>query len=388
MENLSQFQLPRTILSGPGSSQQFGHELTKLGIRKPLIVTDPGIVQAGILGRVVSGLEKTSLTVNVYDEVAADPPIHVVEAAANTFQRTESDAFIGLGGGSSIDAAKAAAVIAVNEGNPIDYRAPFEEFPSTPPPLIAIPTTAGTGSEVGSAAVITDLERKEKFVIKSVSLSACLTVLDPELLAGLPVQVAAQTSLDALSHIIESFVSRRKTPLTESIALEAARRWAENLRPYLEDRSDLTAANHMIHASCMAGMSMSNAGLGLVHALAHPFGALTHIPHGAVCAIFMPPVIRYNESEVGDQYAHLGKILAPAFWPTGDAPEHLTATTLADGIATLADQAGIPRRLSEIERSAVLSEKTLETILNAIQCQTNPRPVDRESVQKIWQDVQ
>ena len=102
----------------------------------------------------------------------------------------------------------------------------------------------------------------------------------------------------------------------------------------------------------------------------------------------MPPVIRYNESEVGEQYAHLGKILAPAFWPTGDAPEHLTATTLADGIATLADQAGIPRRLSEIERSAVLSEKTLETILHAIQCQNNPRPVDRETGQKIWQDVQ
>ena len=231
-------------------------------------------------------------------------------------------------------------MIATNGGNPVDYKAPFEDFPSPPPPLIAVPTTAGTGSEVGSAAVITDLERKEKFVIKSLTLTARLAVLDPELLAGLPVQVAAQTSLDTLSHIVESFVSRRRTPLTESIALEAARRWGANLRAYLDDRSDPKAANHMIHASCMAGMSMSNAGLGLVHALAHPFGAVTHIPHGAVCAMFMPPVIRYNEAEVADRYIRLAEILAPALWPDGDVPEPLTPAALAEGIATLADRVG------------------------------------------------
>ena len=144
----------------------------------------------------------------------------------------------------------------------------------------------------------------------------------------------------------------------------------------------------MIHASCMAGMSMSNAGLGLVHALAHPFGAMTHIPHGAVCAMFMPPVIRYNEAEVADRYIRLAEILASALWPDGDVPEPLTPAALAEGIATLADRVGIPRRLSEIERSAVLPERTLESILLAIQCQTNPRPVDREIVRQIWQEMQ
>lgn len=388
MENSFQFRLPGLLLSGPGSSRRFGPELVKLGIRKPLIVTDPRIVQSGILERVVAGLKEADLSVGVFDEVTADPPVHLVMAAAEAFQRTGTDALIGLGGGSSIDVAKAAAVIATNGGNPVDYKAPFEDFPSPPPPLIAVPTTAGTGSEVGSAAVITDLERKEKFVIKSLTLTARLAVLDPELLAGLPVQVAAQTSLDALSHIVESFVSRRRTPLTESIALEAARRWGANLRAYLDDRSDPKAANHMIHASCMAGMSMSNAGLGLVHALAHPFGAVTHIPHGAVCAMFMPPVIRYNEAEVADRYIRLAEILAPALWPDGDVPEPLTPAALAEGIATLADRVGIPRRLSEIERSAVLPERTLESILLAIQCQTNPRPVDREIVRQIWQEMQ
>jgi alcohol dehydrogenase class IV len=254
--------------------------------------------------------------------------------------------------------------------------------------LIAIPTTAGTGSEAGSAAVITNLESKDKFVVKGPGLFARLAVLDPDLLAGLPPHVAAHSSLDALSHIVESYVSVRRTPLTETLALGAARRWALYVRKYLQDRSDSVAAENMIQASSMAGMSMSNAGLGLVHALAHPFGAMTKIPHGAVCAMFMPHVIRFNKSEAGQGYAQLAEILAPALWPDGKSPGIFSGEALADGIATLVDEVGIPHRLAEIDKSAVLPETKMEAILGSIQCQTNPRPVDRDSVLAVWQQVQ
>ena len=255
---------------------------------------------------------------------------------------------------------------------------------------MAIPTTAGTGSEAGSGSVVTDSERRNKFIVKSAALFARLAILDPDLLGGLPPQVAAHTALDALSHIVESYVSVRRTPLTETLALGAARRWGESLRAYLKDRSDPDAAEDMIHASCMAGMSMSNGGLGLVHALAHPFGALTHIPHGAACAMFMPHVIRFNAPEAGAGYARLATALAPALWPEeeGGGAAELSGEALAEGIADLADQVGVPRRLSEIERSAVLPESKVEPIVNSFPCRTNPRPVDRESVERIWQEGQ
>jgi len=388
MTNTTRFQTPGTILSGAGSSTRAGDAIKEIGIERPLIVTDPGVAESEIIGRVASCLEEAGLKVSTFRDAAADPPVGVVQAAAEAYRESGSDGFIGLGGGSSIDTAKAAAVVAANGGTAVDYEGPREAYPAPPPSLVAIPTTAGTGSEVGAAAVITDLERRNKFVVISPAIRPRLAILDPELLAGLPPTVAAHSTLDALSHIVESYVSNGRTPMTETLALGAARRWADGLHRYLKDRSDPGAAETMIFASCMAGMSMSNAGLGLVHALAHPFGAMTQIPHGASCAMFMPHVIRFNASAAEKDYALLAEVLAPALWREGDRPQKMTADALADAIARLADQAGAPRRLSEIERSAVLPENILETILDSFQRRTNPRPVDREDVERIWQEVQ
>jgi alcohol dehydrogenase class IV len=387
------FQTAGAFLSGAGSSMEIGPEIRNLEIERPFIITDPGVAEAGILDRVAGGLKEAGLLVTSFQEVSADPSVEVVGAAAKAFREAEADCIIGLGGGSSIDAAKVAAVVAVNGGSATDYEGARDSFPSLPPRLIAIPTTAGTGSEAGSAAVITNLESKDKFVVKGPGLFARLAVLDPDLLAGLPPHVAAHSSLDALSHIVESYVSVRRTPLTETLALGAARRWALYVRRYLQDRSDSVAAENMIQASSMAGMSMSNAGLGLVHALAHPFGALTKIPHGgaltkiphgAVCAMFMPHVIRFNDSEGGQGYGRLAEVLAPALWPDEKTPGKFSGEALADGIATLVDEVGIPHRLAE---SAVLPETKMEAILGSVQCQTNPGAVNRESVLAVWQQV-
>jgi len=167
MTNTTRFQTPVAILSGAGSSTRAGDPIKKIGIERPLIVTDPGVAESGILGRVASGLEEAGLKVSTFRDAAADPPVGVVQAAAEAYRESGSDGFIGLGGGSSIDTAKAAAVVAANGGTAVDYEGPREAYPAPPPSLVAIPTTAGTGSEVGAAAVITDLERRNKFVVIS-----------------------------------------------------------------------------------------------------------------------------------------------------------------------------------------------------------------------------
>ncbi len=388
MTTTFRFQTAGAFLSGAGSSTEIGPELRNLEIQRPFIITDPGVAEGGILHRVSGALKKGGFTVASFQGVSADPSVEVVQAAANALQESETDCIIGLGGGSSIDTAKVAAVVAVNGGSATDYEGARDSYASKPPPLIAIPTTAGTGSEAGSAAVITNLESKDKFVVKGPGLLARLAVLDPDLLATLPPHVAAHSSLDALSHIVESYVSVRRTPFTETLALGAAHRWALYLRKYLRDRSDSKSAENMIQASCMAGMSMSNAGLGLVHALAHPFGALTKIPHGAVCGMFMPHVIRFNDSQAREGYARLTEVLAPALWPDGKTPKNFSGGALADGIEKLMEEVGIPHRLGQMDKSAVLPETKVEQILRSIQCQTNPRAVDHESVLTVWHQLQ
>ncbi|MEE8110314.1 MAG: iron-containing alcohol dehydrogenase [bacterium] len=388
MADTTRFQTPGAILAGPGSSARIGGEIRKLGVQRPLVITDPGIVQAGIFDRVASGLKEAGLSVSSFQEVSPDPTDAVVDAAAAAYRESGADGIVGLGGGSSLDAAKAAAVVAVNGGSALDYEGARDAYPSPLPVLVAIPTTAGTGSEGGAACVITDPRRRDKIVIKSPSLFVRLAVLDPDLLAGLPTQVAAQTALDALSHIVESSVSPLRTPLTETLSLGAARRMGTSLRRYLEDRADPAAAENMIHASCMAGMAMTNAGLGLVHALAHPLGALAKIPHGVACALLLPPVVRFNQPLAGEGYARLAEILAPALWPDGSVPNTFSGDALADGIEGLMDEAGIPRRLGAIGRETALPEEKVGPVLSAVPCRVNPRPVDRESLLSVWEKIQ
>ncbi|MFQ5912871.1 MAG: iron-containing alcohol dehydrogenase family protein [Nitrospinota bacterium] len=388
MTNVTRFQTAGTVLAGAGSSLRIGQEVRNLGVSRPLVITDPGIAQSEILGRVASGLEEAGLSVATFEEVSADPSVEVVRAAADAFRESAADGIIALGGGSSIDAAKAAAVVASNGGSASDYQGARDAYPSPLPPLVAIPTTAGTGSEAGSASLITDLQKREKMVIKSPSLFVRLAVLDPDLLASLPRAVAAQTALDALSHTVESYVSRLRTPLTQELSLAAARRIGASLRRYLQDGDDPGAAEDMIHASCMAGMAMSNAGLGLVHALAHPLGVLAKLPHGVACAIFLPPVIRFNRALAGEGYAQLAETLSPALWPGPGGEGIFSAEALADGIERLVEEVGIPRRLGAIGRKTALPQEKVGSVLSSVQCRTNPRPIDRGSLLAVWEEVQ
>jgi len=349
----------------------------------PLIVTDPGIEKAGILERVCRVLDEAGFRYAVFAKVESDPSIETVEAAADFYRKKGCGLVIGLGGGSSMDAAKAVAVV-VSTGENI--RA-FRKGPIASPvaPLIAIPTTAGTGSEVTGVMVISDLQEKVKMVLRGPSLFPKIGILDATLLEGIPSRVAAATGSDAFVHAIEAFLSRKATPVTDALALEAIRLLASNIRRVVADGRDLPSLHAMLMGSCMAGLAFSNAGLGLVHALAHPVGAFYHVPHGICCGMFLHPVLRFNLPVCPEK---LSRLAVPLGLDTGRENAVSGAKRVIENLAEMFDDIGIPENLREMGISDFqVNEAMLEDALGAVPRSLNIRESSREDLQSLFEAV-
>jgi alcohol dehydrogenase class IV len=369
---------PGKLIFGPKSINELTKEIPLKGV--PLIITDKGVSNAGILQKVTEVLEGASIRYHLFDRIEPDPPFEIVEEAATVYEKNGCTVVIGLGGGSSIDGAKAVSLKVSQKGNLREYGMgkPVEGILI---PTYAIPTTAGTGAEVTAVAVITDRESKTKMVMRGTQLIPTTVILDPELLGSIPPKVAAETGADALTHAIESYVSVNSNVITEALALSAIRIIARNLRRMVANPGDIETAGQMLMASCMAGLSFSNAGLGLTHSLAHPVGAFYHVSHGLSCAIYLPVVMEFNLPTCPEKFASIADAMGEnvrLFSLYHAAKQAVLA------VKELFAEIGIPKTLSELGISFQLHPKMVEDALAAVPTQRNPRKADRDQISKLF----
>jgi len=297
---IARYHMPTEIHFGPGAVRELGPVVRdRLGSVRPLLVTDQGIVAAGIAERASSQLPGLA----IFDEVEANPKYTTVNRGAEAARAARADVVIGLGGGSALDAAKAVALLATNPGGIEDYEG-RERYRQAPLPVIAIPTTCGTGSEVTWVAVITHTGRKFKMSVKGPLMYPAFALVDPDLLVSLPAPLVASTGLDALTHALEALTAAPATFISDALALEACRLiFARLPEAFRNIRGDREAREGLMKGSLLAGMAFGNSDVGAVHCLAESIGSLYDTPHGLANAVFLPLVMEFNLPAAADKYA-------------------------------------------------------------------------------------
>ena len=333
-----------TLLVGPGASARLGQAIGAFGHRKILVVTDGVIVGLDLMKPCLDALQAGGTAVVVYDEITPDAPIPLIEKGIDLYRRKGCDAILAFGGGSVMDAAKAIGLAAANNKHPRKLVGYFKGL-HAPPPLYAVPTTAGTGSEVTVAAVISDPAHERKLVIADTRIVPQMAALDPLLMTGLPPAVTAATGMDALTHAVEAYLGAWSTGFTDRMALSAVAMIFENLPRVCDRGDDLVAREQMALASAYAGMAFTRANVGNVHAIAHQLGGKYHTPHGLANAIMLPHVLRFSASATVDRLATLA--LRARVGRSGDSREEL-ARKFLDGVDSLSRTVGIPRTLEAL----------------------------------------
>jgi alcohol dehydrogenase class IV len=302
--------LPRELRIGAGTSRQLGELLAAFGLSRPLIVTDSYLVGSGVVTRVLDGLGP-AVTAEVFADTVPDPTTVCVEAAAEVLRAGGFDCVVGLGGGSPMDTAKAAAILATHGGVMRDYKAPVQtDGPSLP--VIAIPTTAGSGSECTRFSIITDPETNEKMLCAGLAFLPVAAVVDYELTMSMPARLSADTGVDALTHAIEAYVSARANAFSDGLALIAMRTIFANVRTVYTDPGDLEARAAMMLGATQAGMAFSNASVALVHGMSRPIGAHFHVAHGLSNAMLLPAVTEFSVGSAPGRYADCARAIGVA----------------------------------------------------------------------------
>jgi alcohol dehydrogenase len=375
----SAFNAVSRVVHNWGCIQALPEEIKRLGkdAAKVLIVSDPGIEAAGILDKVVSILSGAGLQAGVFSKVQSDPAFDSAEASIAFGQNFKPDVVVGIGGGSSLDIAKLTAAMLANSG-PIARYVGMELIENPGLPLILVPTTAGTGSEVTSICVLSDTANKVKKGIVSQHLYARMVLLDPELTTGLPPRVTAMTGMDALVHAIESYTGKRATPFTDALNLEAIRFIGANLRMAYNHGQDRDAREKMLYASCMAGMAFSNTQNGLDHALALAIGGRFHLPHGLLTAFILPWVMGFNMEANPRKFANIVRAM-------GEAPEGISDTEGAklavSAVQALLDDLSISTKLSSYDVPREVFPDIAKATVGAVRLiSNNPRDVSEKDV--------
>jgi alcohol dehydrogenase class IV len=292
---IAEFQIPTKIISGSGSSAKLGGELRLLGATNVMLVADPAMEKIGLQDKVVKLIEAENIKVTVFNEIEPDPTVQVVHRASEVQKAIKADVLVALGGGSAIDTAKAISVLATHPGGIEDYCAGIGSALVNPLlPLVAIPTTAGTGSEVTSMMVVINMETKTKFAVRGPQVYPDVAILDPDPFFNLPPFVIAYTGLDALTHAIETYTSNKATELTSALALRAISLMGKYLPALVADPGNLEAADNMLFAANMAGTAFDRGKLHLVHALSHALGGYFRIAHGIANGTLLPYVMQWT----------------------------------------------------------------------------------------------
>ncbi|NPV53530.1 MAG: iron-containing alcohol dehydrogenase [Firmicutes bacterium] len=376
------FQTAGRIIYGRGSISQLSGEAARLG-RKALLVTGmSSLKRLGVLDKVISPLQCKGVEVVLFNKVEAEPSIRTVELGIEEARRHHCDLVISIGGGSAIDVGKVVAGLVMAPGSVKEYFLGEREIVEKGLPFIAIPTTAGTGAEVTMNSVLTDPEELVKQSIRSPFLLADVALVDPELTLTLPPHITAYSGMDALTQAIEGFTSKGAGPVTDALALRAAELIGRNLLRAYEVPGDIEAREALATGSLMAGMAFASARLGAVHGLAHPIGVRYHKPHGLVCAVLLPGVMRFNLPVVTGKYAEVAAALGAGEAGTASAAG-IPAEAGIRFIEHLLDRLGIPRKLSGIGLVEEDIAKIAEEALPSGSTKANPRDVTHEDLVNI-----
>lgn len=302
------FRIPSGVIVGCNASSFAGREAKKLGGTKALIVTDRNLTEMGFLSGIESSLDSEKIDHEVFDEVTAEPTLDYVEKGLDLYRRSKCDFIIALGGGSPIDTAKAVCIMASNPGVIQDYKG-LDKVSSPGAPLIAIPTTAGTGSETTIFTIITDTRTNVKMLIGSPFILPSVALVDPLLTASSPPSVTAATGVDALTHAIEAYVSVKAQPMSDVFALSAIKLLSENLRQAWANGDNLEARSLTMLGAFQAGVAFSNSSVALVHGMSRPIGAYFHAPHGLSNAVLLAPVVEFSISGNPKRYADIARAM-------------------------------------------------------------------------------
>ncbi|QTN40974.1 iron-containing alcohol dehydrogenase [Marinobacter salsuginis] len=376
------FNTTKSVICEPGAIKRLGEIVKEQMGKKVLLVTDPGLIKAGLLDRATRSLNEAGVEYTLFDGVVADPPVSVVEAALADAREAAVDGVIGFGGGSSMDVAKLIALL-IGGGERLDDVYGVGQAKGTRLPLIQIPTTAGTGSEVTPISIITVGETEKKGVVAP-QLLPDIALLDAELTLGLPANVTAATGIDAMVHAIESYTSAsaNNNPVSKALAREALRLLGANIESAVKDGTDVRARSDMLLGAMLAGQAFANSPVAAVHALAYPIGGIFHVPHGLSNALVLPHVMRFNTETCGEAYAVLATDVFPDLAAT---PSDQRVNQFIDRLEALSADLGLEQTLREVG----IGEADLATLASDAMKQTrllvnNPREVSETDALAIY----
>ncbi len=380
VETVRTVEVPTRLVHGPGALARLGETLAELGVERPLLVTDPGVAAAGLAERTLEHLDGAV----VFDGVRPNPDIALIDAGARVFAENGCDGLVGLGGGSSLDTAKSIGVVARHGGSILSYEWGNEPIVERIPPMVAIPTTAGTGSEVTLWAVVTDHDRHIKFNVGGTALiGPHVALIDPELMLGLPPAVTAATGMDALSHAIECFTCDYHQPFNDAVALRAIELVSDWLRIAVEDGSNVEARTHMAHAATLGGMAYGTESAGAAHAMSQSAGGVHDCPHGALTARVLGPVCEYNAPAAPERYARIARGLGVRT----DGMDALEAALAGvEALYRLTDDVGIPT-MAELGFAEEEVPMLARIAFEDPQTQGNAREVDIPAYEEIYRNA-
>ena len=374
------FSVPQEIIVGKGSLARLPEVAEKLGGKHGFIISGPHLNKMGIVASCSESLENAGIKVDAYTETEGNPSVETVEKAAAAFCKSGADFIIALGGGSPMDVAKAVGVVARYGGSITEYEG-GGRVPGDIIPLIAIPTTAGTGSEVTAFSVITDHSRNYKLTVFSYKLIPAYAILDPELLTTAPVSVAAACGIDAMVHALEAYISKDASPFSDAMAEKALELIGKNIRRYVADRTDIEAAEAMITGSLFAGIAFSWARLGDVHAMSHPVSAYFDVPHGVANAILLPTIVEYNALADRGKYLKLFNYIS--LTPASEA--EFEPFMLVDLLTKLNEQLGIPGSLGKVGVTADKFDAMADDAMKSGNIAVNPRSTTKKDVLSLYE---
>ena len=377
---------PRMLLVAGGAVKQIVEVLAKFGLSRPLIVTDPFMVKSGMVRHCLDPLEAAGIVCGVFSDTIPEPTDTVVEAGVRVLQQTDYDCMIGFGGGSPIDTAKAMAILASGGGKMRDYKVPVAADKGAVP-VIAIPTTAGTGSECTRFTVITDADRDEKMLINGLGALPLAAIVDYELTYSVPPRTTADTGVDSLTHALEAYVSKRANPFSDALAMAAMGLIGKHIRTAYVEPRNAAAREAMMIGATQAGLAFSNSSVALVHGMSRPIGAHFHVPHGLSNAMLLPAITRYSVSGAEARYGAASRQIGFAGMADSDA---VSAAKLVTGLEALNKDLSVPTPaefgITEADwngKMALMAEQALASGSP----NNNPRVPDAGEIVTLYREV-